>query len=104
MENGYWKGFTRILHILRGIVQKSGLSENFTESNSAIQVCKIRGNEKVKYYSKRLAEKGFEVRPILSPTVPKGEERLRFCIHAFNTNEEMENALGIVKKLVINEE
>ncbi|GAA5937396.1 hypothetical protein JCM1841_000523 [Sporobolomyces salmonicolor] len=37
-----------------------------------------------------LREKGFLVRPITYPTVPVGEERVRVCLHAGNTVEEVE--------------
>ncbi|GAA5956672.1 hypothetical protein JCM21900_002333 [Sporobolomyces salmonicolor] len=43
-----------------------------------------------------LREKGFLVRPITYPTVPVGEERVRVCLHAGNTVEEVEAlAVGI---------
>lgn len=81
----------------KGIVQKKELTPNFTASCSAIQICNIKGNDRVKSLSKELRDSGFDVRPILSPTVPKGTERLRFCIHSFNTEKEMEGVLEIVK-------
>ena len=31
-----------------------------------------------------------DVRPIFAPTVPAGSERLRICLHAFNTHEEID--------------
>lgn len=42
-------------------------------------------------FSKYLNQKGFNVRPILSPTVPQGKERVRICLHAFNSEEEISN-------------
>ncbi|WP_296623374.1 pyridoxal phosphate-dependent aminotransferase family protein [Marivirga sp.] len=42
-------------------------------------------------FSEYLNQKGFNVRPILSPTVPKGKERVRICLHAFNSKEEISN-------------
>jgi 8-amino-7-oxononanoate synthase len=36
-----------------------------------------------------LVEKGFFAKAILSPTVPAGTERLRICLHAFNTKEQI---------------
>ena len=63
------------------------LEQIFIPSKSAIQCCKKQGNEKVKKIAKTLQEKGFDVRPILSPTVPNGEERLRFCLHAENSKK-----------------
>lgn len=67
----------------------------FIKSDSAIQSAIIPGNEKVKAISKKIGDAGFDVRPILSPTVPKGSERLRFCLHAFNTKEEIQKVLQI---------
>ena len=83
------------------IVLENGLGSNFIESDSAIQSCIVEGNEKVKFLSRNLEENGFDVRPILSPTVPKGSERLRFCLHAFNTKEEIMTALEVVKKNLV---
>jgi len=49
----------------------------------------IPGNLEVKACSRYLQEKGYDVRPIMSPTVSKGEERLRICVHVYNTDEEI---------------
>lgn len=74
-------------------LRKNGLEELFIPSNSAIQACQIPGNEKVKNISEKLKDKGFDVKPILSPTVPEGKERLRFCLHAYNSMEEISEIL-----------
>ena len=74
-------------------VDTYGLGKSFISSDSAIQSCIIPGNSEVKRISKALKEKGYDVRPILSPTVPESEERLRFCIHSFNTKEEINGVL-----------
>jgi len=83
---------------------KTGIIENrlqsfFSESNSAIQSCIIPGNENVKNTASKLETEGFNVKPILSPTVPKGKERLRFCLHSFNSREEISEVLKILVKL-----
>ncbi len=64
--------------------------ENSTSKSSIQSIC-IGGNEKTKKVATGLQQKGFDVRPILSPTVPKETERLRVCLHTFNTNEEISN-------------
>ena len=69
------------------------LSDFFISSRSAIQSCIIPGNTEVKKISVALRDMGYDVRPILYPTVPKSEERLRFCIHAFNKKEEIDEIL-----------
>ena len=58
-------------------------------SDSAIQ-CLIAGNnENASKIAAHLQQTGLDVRAILSPTVAKGSERLRICLHAFNTTEEI---------------
>ncbi len=79
------------------------ISTYFIMSHSAIQCCVISGNEKVKAIALSLQEKGFDVRAILSPTVPEGQERLRFCIHSFNSKQEIENVLAALKSLMSSE-
>ena len=73
---------------------------NFITGNSAIHCCIIPGNEQVKYVAKQLQEKGFEVKPIVSPTVPKGKERLRFCLHAYNTETEIKEVINTLKNVL----
>ncbi|WP_291864982.1 8-amino-7-oxononanoate synthase [Maribacter sp.] len=68
----------------------------FLPSDSAIQCCLIPGNENVKKVAAKLQDKGFNVKAILSPTVPEGEERLRFCLHAQNSKEEIGLVLQIL--------
>ncbi|MDC0008265.1 pyridoxal phosphate-dependent aminotransferase family protein [bacterium] len=74
------------------------LESFFIPSTSAIQSCIISGNDKVKAISKKLADAGFGVKAILSPTVKEGEERLRFCLHSFNSKEDIGFALQMLKK------
>lgn len=59
------------------------------EGSSPIQAVRISGNERVKATAQRLQQAGFDVRPIVSPTVKEGNEMLRVCIHTFNTDEDI---------------
>lgn len=77
-----------------------GLKQLFVRSKSAIQSAIIPGNEKVKTIANQLQEKGFDVKAILSPTVPEGQERLRFCLHSFNSNEEISEVLRLLSTFV----
>lgn len=79
-------------------MEEFGLSEHFVKSSSAIQSCIIPGNKRVKEISDILRQSGYDVRPILSPTVAKGMERLRFCLHSFNSEAEIEGSLAILAK------
>ncbi|MGH2664634.1 aminotransferase class I/II-fold pyridoxal phosphate-dependent enzyme [Flavobacterium sp.] len=66
-----------------------GLKPMFVRSKSAIQSAIIPGNERVKSIAKQIQANGFDVKPILSPTVPEGQERLRICLHSYNSKEEI---------------
>lgn len=58
-------------------------------SLSAIKSIVIGGNERTKEVAQELQNQGFDIRPIMSPTVKEGSERLRICLHTFNTKEEI---------------
>ena len=77
-----------------------GLKPLFVRSKSAIQSAIIPGNEKVKAIASQLQEKGFDVKAILSPTVPEGQERLRFCLHSYNSQEEISEVLRLLSTFV----
>lgn len=77
-----------------------GLKPMFVYSKSAIQCAILPGNEKVKTIAAQLQQKGFDVKPILSPTVPENQERLRFCIHSYNSESEISNVLELLATFV----
>ncbi len=66
------------------------------QSDSPIQAIVYPGNERVRALARHLQEHGFSIRPILSPTVKVGEERLRVCLHAFNTYEEIDQLSFVI--------
>lgn len=77
-------------------VKKLKLEKYFVHSGAAIQSCIVPSNNKVKIVSEKLNDKGFDVKAILPPTVPEGQERLRFCVHSYNAKEE----IGLVLELL----
>jgi len=77
-----------------------GLKPMFVHSKSPIHSAIVPGNKRVKELSERLQEKGFDVQSILSPIVPEGQERLRFCIHSYNSQEEISQILELVRDFV----
>jgi 8-amino-7-oxononanoate synthase len=58
-------------------------------SDSAIQCLVLKSNAKAKEVALGLQNSGLDIRPILSPTVPQGSERIRICLHSFNTEDEI---------------
>ncbi len=67
-------------------------------SQTPIQFVSCHGNQEALKLSKKLQEAGFDVRPILSPTVPLGKERIRICLHAFNEEEQIQSMIEEIIK------
>ncbi len=76
------------------------LDLDFISSYSAIHCCVISGNKNVKLISEKLHQKGFEVKAILSPTVPENKERLRFCLHSYNSSKQISEVLHLLSIFV----
>ena len=93
------------IQLLKGNIDyfhRQTLNLAFTTSNatSAIQCIIVPGNERVKALANKMKEKGFDVRPILSPTVPIGQERLRICLHSFNSKAEIDELITHLNPLL----
>ncbi|CAM4311117.1 aminotransferase class I/II-fold pyridoxal phosphate-dependent enzyme [Gillisia limnaea] len=79
---------------------KNGLNTYFIKSESAIHCCIIPGNETVKKLAAKIQANGFDIKAILSPTVPKGKERLRICLHSFNTKEDIQSLVKLLATFI----
>jgi len=84
---------------INAFVNGVGHLANRTKSNSAIQTVIFPGNDNVKKASLKLQQAGLDVRPILSPTVSAGSERLRICLHTYNTSNEIAKLTTELDKL-----
>lgn len=71
-----------------------------TGSDSAIQCILLKSNEKAKQLAAELQNAGLDVRPILSPTVPVGRERIRICLHTFNALNEITLLTDIINHFI----
>ncbi len=74
------------------------IRNHFLPSNSAIQCLIISDSTIVKQVADEIQAAGFFAKAILHPTVAKGNERIRFCIHAFNTKKEIERLTSFLNK------
>lgn len=72
----------------------------FIESYSPIQGILVGDNFKTKALAAHLIDKGFFVRPVLSPTIPVGKERIRICIHSFNTNAQINSLFDEINNFI----
>jgi len=88
----------------KAIIERKHLAENVSlfkqyfsnsklfelmESSGPIQCIVKKGNGETKAIAEKIQDAGFDVRAILPPTVPSGKERIRICLHSFNTQEEI---------------
>lgn len=87
----------KYLNELVAIFQNSKLRFKILESDTPIQPVVIPGNEEVKKVAELCLQHNFDIRPILYPTVPKGQERLRVVLHSFNTEKEISSLLELLK-------
>jgi 8-amino-7-oxononanoate synthase len=71
----------------------------YRPSDTQVQSIEVRGNEHARTLEKQLAVEGYDLRALLSPTVQRGHERLRLCLHAFNTETELGTILKKVNSL-----
>jgi 8-amino-7-oxononanoate synthase len=69
----------------------------WTNSPSPIQCLIVPGNDHARFVAAQVQSAGFDVRAILSPTVPVGQERLRICIHTFNTMEDIDQLMAVLQ-------
>lgn len=86
------------------ILFKQNIKHNATypllKSDSAIQCLLLNSNEKAKQMATQLQGKVLDVRAILSPTVAQGTERIRICLHAYNTVSEITLLTNTINELI----
>lgn len=68
-----------------------------SSSLSHIQPIPVEGNEAVKNAAQAIARRGFDVRPLMSPTVQRGGELLRVSLHAFNSDDELTQLISQIQ-------
>jgi 8-amino-7-oxononanoate synthase len=71
-------------------------SLTFLASDSPIQGIVLPSNERVLAAEGALQGSGFFAKAIRSPTVPPGSERMRICLHSFNTLDEVRECLSLI--------
>jgi len=87
-----------ILYFKKDFPAMEGIS--LIESISPVQSLIIPGNQRAREISKGLQGAGFDVRAILSPSVPQGRERLRISLHMHNTLEQVDRLKQALRDLL----
>ena len=73
---------------------------NMIKSQSAIHSLIVGSNELADKLEHELRRKNIHARAVKSPTVKLGTERIRFCIHSYNTKQEMDELLSVVSEFI----
>jgi 8-amino-7-oxononanoate synthase len=73
---------------------------SFLKSESPIQGVLLPGNSRALRAESALHEAGFVARAIRAPTVPRGLERVRLCLHSYNSIQEVEQAVEVLAALL----
>ena len=84
---------------MKNVMAQAKESILLVPSISAIQALVIPGNTRCSEFCERLLKKSnFQILlyPIRSPTVSKGQERVRLIIHAHNSKEQISMLVGLV--------
>ncbi|WBV60939.1 aminotransferase class I/II-fold pyridoxal phosphate-dependent enzyme [Chryseobacterium camelliae] len=71
-----------------------------SSENSPIQAIIVPDNRQLKLLKETLLENDFLTYAVFSPTVKEGTERLRICIHSFNTEEEIISLTKTIKSFI----
>jgi 8-amino-7-oxononanoate synthase len=81
-------------------LSKAGLEEQFYSSNSPIKCLKVDGAAESLRISKEIRKAGYMVKAIRYPTVPKGTDRIRLCIHKHNTEDQIKGIIELIRNQV----
>lgn len=76
---------TTNIDFFREQIQKNNLSAFFTDNKTHIQTLRCSSGEEAIFIAQSFIKEGFGVKAILPPTVPKSQERVRICLHTYNT-------------------
>jgi 8-amino-7-oxononanoate synthase len=71
-------------------------SKNQAQNGSPIQAWQLPDPAALRQLASLLQTSGFDVRPVFSPTVPAGKERLRLVLHGYNTHSQVQELCNLL--------
>lgn len=83
-------------------IESCNLKRFFIPGNSSIKSCIVGDISEVKNIAKSFRHENIDIKAILSPTVPLGTERLRICLHSFNSVDEINRILNLFSNFTAN--
>lgn len=89
----------KLRELITEFTQQTKDLNGLIKSRSAIQCILINGNKKVSAAEKYLMDHGYLCKGVKSPTVKAGSERIRVCLHAYNTPDEVSGLIRCLKEI-----
>lgn len=86
------------IEFFRDTAQNLGVLDHLWPAFGPIQAWKCPSHQSAVLWAEQVQQSGFGVKAILPPTVPEGTARLRLCIHADHTDEEIGGLLSALKQ------
>lgn len=74
----------------------TGEERLLSEARSPIQILPVATLKECLNFARKLQDAGIAAKPIMPPTVPENGQRLRICIHAHNTEEEIHKLVNVL--------
>ncbi|WP_100934101.1 aminotransferase class I/II-fold pyridoxal phosphate-dependent enzyme [Candidatus Chlamydia corallus] len=90
-----------LIHHFRSGAQKLGIQLMKDNETTPIQSICVSGSNLARLTALQIQKSGYDVRPIVSPTVKQKEELLRICLHAFNTKNETDLFLHTLEQIFL---
>lgn len=90
----------KLVNYFRIAVSATPLKSRLTNSETPIQGLIIEGNDEVRRVAEVCQSQGIDARPVLSPTVKAGTERLRIILHSYNTTTEIDRLIATVSGVI----
>jgi 8-amino-7-oxononanoate synthase len=75
---------------------KTITDQSFIESTSSLHCKLVSGNSEAQDFEEKMAKADLFVKSIKSPTVKEGQERIRICLHSFNTKQEIDLLVNLL--------
>ena len=91
----------RLVDYFRIAVSASALRPKLIQSETPIQGIIIPGNQEVRRVAEACQQAGLDARPVLSPTVKAGSERLRIILHSYNSTTEIDKLIATVSAALV---
>ena len=85
-----------LLKIINYFKNKYSINDDKIAGVGPIFAYLIGDTSKAKQLALQLQEKGIYCKPIVYPTVARGQERLRINLHSYNTQEEIDTIMQII--------